>query len=612
MDFYFRFNKPRPSQDKMLEQIYNSLEDKKNILINAPTGIGKTDASISAALTYILRNPEKNLDIFFLTPKISQHAIALESLIGLNKKYNLELKYVDFVGKQNLCTNEDINGVENNAFYHLCNEKTKKHECSYYENTKERIENYTLQDTVKESLLRGHNQLFDLAFKYGLCGYELTSYFAKSARVIIADYSHILNPSINAPFLKKIGKSFSSSIMIWDEAHNVIELASSYSSSTLTLSSIENAKRELKAINSNIDLSYLEFELKKMSSRLGRRSEALVAANDLSSAIFNTSVLNDVEKAALEYITNTKAKRSSLMHLLNFLKLWPSDDDSLIRVISMHNEKPKLDIRCLYPKKAIKIFNNSYANIFMSATMQPLEMYKELFSLNDANMENFDSPFPKANKKVVIDDNFSTKYESRSIEEYKKIAKRISEIKKNIPGNIAVFFPSFEVLEGVFRYIGNEVVFRQKRDMHNPAVELLISEFKKSESSLLFGVMGGSLSEGIDYANNIIKAIIIVGIPFSKPDLQTNAKIEYYNKLFDGKGNEYVYKIPALIRVIQASGRAIRSERDKAIIVLMDKRYKMNSYQSILRKSLPIEESEPIEAIKKFFMQEEKKVIKAD
>ncbi|MCL4363505.1 DNA repair helicase, partial [Candidatus Marsarchaeota archaeon] len=107
--------------------------------------------------------------------------------------------------------------------------------------------------------------------------------------------------------------------------------------------------------------------------------------------------------------------------------------------------------------------------------------------------------------------------------------------------------------------------------------------------------MGGSLSEGIDYENNSIKGIVIVGIPLTKPDLELSARIEYINRRFSGKGSEYTYTIPAIIRAIQAAGRAVRSENDKAVIVLMDRRYKWSMYKSIVSNSIPI--SEPIDYI---------------
>ena len=82
---------------------------RKNIFVNAPTGIGKTDAAISACVSFA---SDKEIPIFFLTPKNSQHKIAVEVLSGLRKKYNAGIKYVDIVGKRNLCVNPDINMLE--------------------------------------------------------------------------------------------------------------------------------------------------------------------------------------------------------------------------------------------------------------------------------------------------------------------------------------------------------------------------------------------------------------------------------------------------------------------------------------------------------------------
>ena len=124
------------------------------------------------------------------------------------------------------------------------------------------------------------------------------------------------------------------------------------------------------------------------------------------------------------------------------------------------------------------------------------------------------------------------------------------------------------------------------------AVQELIHSFKNSEDSLMFGVLGGSLSEGIDYANNVIKGIIIVGIPLEKPNLELNSKIEYINKTFNGKGTEYVYLIPAIIRSVQAAGRAIRSEKDRAFVILMDKRYNWRVYNSIIKDFINISKSD--------------------
>ena len=74
-----RFRHPiiRRYQEEMIEDVWGALEGRKHLMCHAATGIGKTDAVISPSLAYALEN---NLNLFFLTPKISQHKMAVEVL----------------------------------------------------------------------------------------------------------------------------------------------------------------------------------------------------------------------------------------------------------------------------------------------------------------------------------------------------------------------------------------------------------------------------------------------------------------------------------------------------------------------------------------------------
>ena len=90
---------------------------------------------------------------------------------------------------------------------------------------------------------------------------------------------------------------------------------------------------------------------------------------------------------------------------------------------------------------------------------------------------------------------------------------------------------------------------------------------------LLLGVQGGSLSEGVDYAGNLLSAVVIVGLPFSPPTLEVEALKAYYTRKFGrDRGHEYAYVYPAINKILQAAGRCIRSERDRAVIVLLESR----------------------------------------
>jgi DNA excision repair protein ERCC-2 len=114
------------------------------------------------------------------------------------------------------------------------------------------------------------------------------------------------------------------------------------------------------------------------------------------------------------------------------------------------------------------------------------------------------------------------------------------------------------------------------------------------------GATGGSFGEGIDLPGKFLNGVVIVGVPLDSPDLETQSLIEYYDKLF-GAGWDYGYIFPAMNRVVQAAGRAIRSESDRGIIVLIDERFTWKNYF----KCLPIDwkivvTKEPVERIKKF------------
>jgi len=96
-EIYFRHDSLREQQEKLIQDTYTAIENKENLLAHAPTGTGKTDALLSPAISYALEN---NKTVFFLTPKISQHKIALDVVLGLEKKHKLDLRAVDLIGRK--------------------------------------------------------------------------------------------------------------------------------------------------------------------------------------------------------------------------------------------------------------------------------------------------------------------------------------------------------------------------------------------------------------------------------------------------------------------------------------------------------------------------------
>ncbi len=590
MNYPFRFKEIRSSQKEMMDDIHKVLNTGSNILIDAPTGIGKTDASISAALGFAMEN---GLNVFFLTPKISQHKIALETLSKIKKLFYKNLKFVDIVGKQKLCTNPSVNNNEGEMFYRKCNELIKQGKCIYHKRFKHYLDDAEIPPELSESVFLGHNKMLDASYGFGVCAYEMSMHLAKTSNVIIADYSHILNPKIRVPFLNKISNDLHNSIIIWDEAHNIIESASSYFTSSIENRVINSASEELTLIGSKINLDYLKFSMDSIAKKsLLNKDSSFVEIGEMPDNIIpHQEIQESLTTAGLEYLKKTEAKRSAIIKIAKFIELWSDEDKTLIRIISRKTDTIRLSINCVYPSRALGVFNDAYSNIFMSATLMPLNMYSDMFGISNALTKHYASPFSSANRLALINDSVTTKYADRSVDEYKKIAKNIELISERISGSIAVFFPSFILLNNVKRYMRFKL-YAQRREMRSIETEKFIESFKNDRLSLMFGVMGGSLSEGVDYPKNVIKCIIIVGIPLAPPTLELSARINYLNDKFEGRGSEYGYTIPAMRRVIQAAGRAIRSGTDRATIIFMDKRYKWHIYSSLINSAFGLSTSD--------------------
>jgi DNA excision repair protein ERCC-2 len=123
----------------------------------------------------------------------------------------------------------------------------------------------------------------------------------------------------------------------------------------------------------------------------------------------------------------------------------------------------------------------------------------------------------------------------------------------------------------------------------------MLEKFKKlskssSDGAVLLGVCGGRNSEGEDYPGDFMNAVIIVGIPYHLPTPRVEAKIKYYDSQFNRQGWNFAYLNPAMQRANQASGRPIRKESDKGVIIFMDERFKekVNWISEWVRKEIKL------------------------
>jgi len=178
---------------------------------------------------------------------------------------------------------------------------------------------------------------------------------------------------------------------------------------------------------------------------------------------------------------------------------------------------------------------------------------------------------------------------------------------KKCSWNSVIFFPSYSFRNRVNEFFAEEcdkTLFLEEPGLTKEDKGNLLERFKeyKDTGAVLLGVAGGNFAEGIDLPGDFLKAVIVVGLPLAKPDLETQELINYYDKRF-GRGWDYGYVFPAIIKTMQSAGRCIRSEEDRGVIVFMDERYVWRTYLQCFPKDWKIKiEKKPYGLIKLFFM----------
>ena len=138
--------------------------------------------------------------------------------------------------------------------------------------------------------------------------------------------------------------------------------------------------------------------------------------------------------------------------------------------------------------------------------------------------------------------------------------------------------------------------------MKAAAVEAIVEALRRQDApTIVFAVQGGSFSEGMDYAGEMVIGAFVVGPPLPGYDLEREQMKGYYQRQY-GAGFDYAYVIPAMAKAIQSAGRVIRSETDRGLIVLMDSRFIEPGYA----RSMPADwfESEATELVSGSILEE--------
>ena len=655
-DLFFAHESPRESQKEMIADGINALKDGRFLLAAAPTGIGKTAAALASALKVanLYSTSSETPKILFLTGRQSQHRIVVDTIREINKRIPegfSKVKLVDIIGREGMCK--------------IVDKSTGKCNCEVgVTEAERRFLRSELEDFIHTEP-RHVDQILKRVEKTEVCAWATAREAAKSTNVIVCDYNHVFVEGVREASLPVMGVELDNSILIVDEAHNLPDRIRSGLERRVTERVFERALSDVQEYKENMQKNQRELDIPESNQlreaiSLEKQIKALKEDSGLKRWFaenkkkientrdddlrVDTQEFLDVIAFAIEGIleddSNDSIQRIRMM-ISRLVSVVVEEDDDLdedeqndcIRLgeileicIRYRNssalalvfdellEQPRVTSHLLDPSVVGEpIFSECMGSILMSGTLFPPEMYSEILGIpaNRANCIEYPSGFPLGNRPVLIASDVTSKFTERE-RSFDSIIEHVKSVIDNTRGNVAIFAPSYSMLERIHDEFENswcsKSIFKEEQRMSKRRVEGLVSklyEQRNMRGAALFGVLSGKLSEGVDYSDNVLNALVCVGLPLPPPSARQDALLEYYTKKFDrNKAWKYASLQPAVNSILQALGRPIRKKEDRAIIVLLEKRMLENRVIRCMPEMQKMQTSNPsrtAERVKAFF-----------
>ncbi|KDR82649.1 hypothetical protein GALMADRAFT_57427 [Galerina marginata CBS 339.88] len=189
----------------------------------------------------------------------------------------------------------------------------------------------------------------------------------------------------------------------------------------------------------------------------------------------------------------------------------------------------------------------------------------------------------------------------------------LSNFANMVPAGMIIFFPSYKFLNTAkAMWVKSKTMekFKARKEIffepeESGQVEKVLQEYGiaarkpaegKKGGAMLFAVIGAKLSEGLNFADDLARGVVIVGLPFANlgsPELRERMK--YVKSLEEQRGSmtrekgqkdaaAELYENMCMNAVNQSIGRAIRHRNDWASLLLLDRRYETTSIRNKLPK----------------------------
>ena len=643
LDEWFPYPKYRPGQRKMLEVVGNHAKSGGIVMIDAPTGSGKS--SVVAAL--LAEKGDRKVIVAVRT--ISQLTTFIRELTLIKKK-KPSLKFSFLIGKSNLCPLagegdiyrrcEGVKGLSTSLMRERAEQGSlvpasdpvirkqiakidREHPpiCPYFIKSRvfvkaeggalRMIPSQELRSRAERATGAGIHPRHISELCGDICPYETLLHAALKADVIILNYYHLFDNTVREQLYQSVGIEPCDVMLLIDEAHNCGDVLLDVQSVHLEEEFLKQASFELLQLRKTMKgaeavrhllpritgfmeglKSSLEAEdwfdpviferIILKSSLYGSLSEIVEELMVFSEKIRENNIrAGEFRETAIEKLTAFMVRLEQSVSDSSYLTIYRKDETSII-----------LEVRKIDPGSGMRDLATSHHSCtLISGTLSPIDSYKKYY-FGDADVSTCSLPnsFPIENRRLICSRDITTAFRKRQdAVNTQKIIDYIAAFTR-LPGNLAVYFPSYQILEQFAKktapLIKKKTVFIEPKDSRDAgsALKEFLSLPERNKSGVLFAVCGGKWSEGLDYRGEMLSGAMVIGLPLAPFNRPRRMMIDYFKYKFGEEGEFICYTLPAINKAEQALGRVIRTPEDRGFLVFGEGRFLENR----VRNGLPL------------------------
>lgn len=614
---------PRRGQQEIADGVASAIHEGKRLYVQAPTGSGKTMATLFPALKAM--GSGEVARVCLLTAKTMTRGPVLEG-VELLSRQDFAANVLVMTARDKICpirTNARAAQMRSRPLSSLCNPI----ECPLARGHYDKV-NEALYEAISTHDVLDAGSIGQVAARHHVCPYELQRDVARWADVIVCDYHYAFAPSASLMGLADEPGS-GDTVFLVDEAHNLVERMREMYSAELAVTDLAETERLLRAqgllpelaLALHTAVSAFPTWDKALEEGSGSSSKAqwrkpLYQAIRTSDA-FESSLAALVEgiDAALEQLSPTASNpdaggpSAATIEVLLALRDTSFKVRAYLGALQRSVEGAgyvtflgkaarggrRLKVYCVDPHHDLdERLGQARAAVFFSGTLLPMDYHQRLLAARDEDATLYvQSGFDYRHQQVLVGSDVSARFSQRGPELYARIVSYLTSLTQARPGNYLAFLPSYAMLEEVAKPLESRVgasftVLRQRPGMRENEREDFVARFheKRNAGSSLIGlcVLGGIFGESIDLPGESLVGVVVVGTGMPRATAEREVIRDYFDVKM-GRGFAYAYTYPGLNKVLQAAGRLIRTEKDHGVVLLLDDRF----LEDELRQALPKE-----------------------